>query len=104
MLDFNYLINNLDTDECFRVALKYYNELLENNPELEDELPEGTSMENLCVNYKSVSILVKHKTIQSPSIEVCLDLTLEENLFSFGCYKLILDQEKRFIDEFLVFN
>ena len=102
MIDFDYIKKNIDVDGYFKLALEYYKNLIKVNSELKEELPEGTDLESFIVYNKSVSILVEHKTIQSPSIEICLDLKLDKFPFSIGCYRLIIDKEDHFIDEFFV--
>ena len=105
MIDLEYLKNNIDSGEYFKLALGYYKRMVDNNiDELNEDLPENMTVESLTVSLRSISVLLEHCTIACPGIDICLDLTLEEYPLPFGYYRLIIDKENEFIDEFLVFN
>lgn len=104
MIDLKALKSNIDNENYFILALDYYNKLISNNHELTEELPAGINLEDIEVENKSISILLEHPVIQTPSIVVCLDLIAKGLPIMLGSYHLITDDEHAFIDEFLIFK
>jgi len=51
---------------------------------------------------KSISILVDHDFISTPCVEIKLLFVQDEK--EVGCYFLYVDENKVFVDEFLVIN
>ncbi len=102
MLDYEILKNNINSEDYFLLALSYYKKLMENNYELNEEMPQGIGIEDIVVINKSISIMLVHPTIQTPSIEVCLDLFTKNSPIPLGKYQLITDNEQQFIDEYLI--
>ena len=104
MIDLKALKSNIDNGNYFILALNYYNKLIRNNPELSQELPESINLNDIEVKNKSVSILLEHPFIPTPSIEVCLDLFAKSSSRILGSYHLITDNKQAFVDVFLLFK
>lgn len=104
MIDFSHVEKQINEVDFFQLAQKFYNKLIEGNAEISEELPEDTKVDSLIINNKSISVLLYHKNIKCPSIEVCLELSIEGHILPIGNYHLIVDKEKEFIDEYLIFN
>lgn len=88
MIDLKTLKSNIDNDDYFKLALDFYNKLIRNNHELTEELPEGTNLEDIEVKNKSISILLEHPVIHTPSIEVCIDLFARSSPIILGSYHI----------------
>lgn len=104
IINLNKLEKQINTAELFMLALEYYNKLIDENLELSEELPENITFEDLSIVNKSIAVLLIHKSIECPSIEICLALNLRRHDLPIGHYYLIVDNETKFIDEYLIFE
>jgi hypothetical protein len=87
-------INILDNKEDFyNLAIEFYYNIDE---EYQDSIAK--------IVPKSISILIDHEFIPTPCIEIRIELYHEEKTFKNSSYFLYVNQEKEFIDEFLIDN
>lgn len=79
-----------DKDVFYNLAIEYYNNV-------DEEYREECS-----ISRKSIAIVVDHEFIVTPCIEIKLELrsVVEQN--KIGNYFLYVNQEKEFVDEFLI--
>lgn len=97
-------IQNIDTDGYFNLAFEYYQKLIHNNLELNEELPNNIVMSDLYINNKSISVMDKNKAAPCSGVEVSLELFINKHTNPIGHYILFVDYNNKFIDEFLVFT
>ena len=96
--------DDINTDSYFKLAYRCCKQLLDANSDLNNELPENKTVNDILITNKSISVILVHKSIKCPSIEVCLDLVIDDYPLSIGYYRLIIDNKDEFVDEYLVFN
>lgn len=104
MINTDSIKRQIDEDYCFGLAFDHFKMIIDNNIELEAELGSGVTFKDLILKKKSISILLQHRAIPTPSIEICLDLLSQTFTIPIGTYRLILDNELTYMDEFLVID
>ncbi len=104
MINIFELKNSIEPEYFFRLAINQYFIAVEKNNDLEKELPNGSTTKDIVIKDRSISILLEHDMILTPSFEIRLNLYIRDAILPIGYYCLILDMEKQFVDEFLVFN
>lgn len=77
--------------EFYNLALEYFHNI--NSDEYQDILFDN-------IVSKSISILIDHDFITTPCIEIKLELSKDEK--KTGNYFLYVNENKEFIDEFLI--
>jgi hypothetical protein len=85
-MDLNIILKN--KEEYYRLATDYYNNIDEEY------------REECLVSPKSISILMDHDFIVTPSIEIKSELSSVEKQNRMGNYFLYINEQKEFIDEF----
>lgn len=84
--------NILDNkEELYRLAIKYYYNI-------EEEYLEHINK----IIPKSISILIDHEFITTPCIEIKIQLYHNDEKLDNASYYLYVNEEKEFIDEFLI--
>jgi len=89
-MDLNIILKN--KEEYYRLATDYYNNIDEEY------------REECLASPKSISIVMDHDFIVTPSIEIRLELRSQDEQKTIGNYFLYIDEEKEFIDEFLIYK
>jgi hypothetical protein len=87
-MDLNIILKN--KEEYYRLATEYYNNI------------EAESREECLASPKSILILMDHDFIVTPCIEIRLELRSQDEQKIIRNYFLYIDEEKQFVDEFLV--
>ncbi|PIF31602.1 hypothetical protein CLU81_2104 [Flavobacterium sp. 9] len=89
-MNLNIILKN--KEEYYRLAIEYY-----------DNIDEEYREECL-VSPKSISVLMDHDFIVTPCIEIRLELLSQDEQKTIGNYFLYTDEEKQFVDEFLIYK
>ena len=89
MISYDYILDN--KEELYNLAIEYYYNIDE---EYRTNLTEITP--------KSIALLIEHDFIPTPCIQIIIELHSEENTPKNGFYYLYVDDNKEFIDEFLI--
>ena len=89
-MNLNIILKN--KEEYYRLATEYYNNI------------EAESREECLTSPKSISIVMDHDFIVTPSIEIRLELLSQDEQKTIGKYFLYIDEEKQFVDEFLIYK
>lgn len=80
-------------EEYYRLATEYYNNI---------EAEHRTDIAK--ITPKSIAILIDHEFIPTPCIEIRMELFQRKSNKGIGFYSLYIDQEPKFVDEFLIIN
>ncbi|MCD9576867.1 hypothetical protein [Flavobacterium soyae] len=88
------LYKNIIEDKVmlYNLAVAYYNNIDEE------------CREKCLASPKSISILMDHDFIVTPCIEIRLELSSQQEQKTIGNYFLYIDEEKVFVDEFLIYK
>lgn len=89
-MDLSIILKN--KEEYYRLATEYYN------------IIEVESRDECLTSPKSISILMDHDFIVTPCIEIRLELLSQDEQKTIGKYFLYIDEEKQFVDEFLIYK
>lgn len=76
----------------YNLAIEYYNNIDEEY------------REECLVSPKSISILMDHDFIVTPSIKIRLELRSQDEQKVIGDYFLYINEEREFVDEFLIYK
>lgn len=75
-----------------------------NTQSLKDQFPENTSADDLRIKLDNVVVYIESLYSPSLSIEVILDICLNNSNFELGKYSHIFNEEGNLVDELLVIN
>jgi|GEM_PF-1052573 len=86
-----YILDN--KEEYYQLAIEYYYNIDEDH---RNDLSQ--------IVLKSISVLVVHEFIPTPCIEIKIELQHQNEQKGISTYYLYVNEEKEFIDEFLIDN
>ena len=73
-------------------------------PELKKEFPQNTSPDDLRIKLDNVVVYIESLNKPGLSIEVILDIFINNTNFELGTYSHIFNEEGNLVDEMLVIN
>ena len=69
--------------------------------ELKPEFPEKIQIEDIGVELNHVAVYVESKELETPCVEVAINMIFERQEYELGTYALIFDEKGEQIDEIL---